>query len=123
MRTYGRTPPDENGNRQWIVVQTDANGQNGYVWLTTLTQVLQLNLGESPFYASYGIPAVQSVLSQLYPDLYVQITQQQFAKYFASLSIIRMQTTTPDANGQINPIYQVNVTFFDGTTVQTQVAT
>jgi hypothetical protein len=46
-----------------VEVTTDANGYNDAVYLTTLSQVLKLNLGESPFYANYGIPQYQSVLT------------------------------------------------------------
>lgn len=129
-RTYGRLQnPDgtyqrnADGSYKWIVVETDANGQNGYVWLTTLAQCLQLVLGESPFYAQYGIPSIQSVLTQVYPDYYVQRTQQQFQKYFTSLSIIRSSNTTPDASGQVNPTYLITAVLLDGTIVQTTVGT
>ena len=78
MRTWGRVfSPD--GSYQWVRVNTDANGSSDGVWLTTLLQCLQLNLGESPFYANYGIPAEQSVIQQLWPDYNVLLTQQQFA--------------------------------------------
>ena len=124
-RTYGRLQNKDgtfqrtaDGSYKWIVVQTDANGQNGYVWLTTLCQCLQLVLGESPFYAQYGIPSIQSVLTQVYPDYYVQRTQQQFQQYFTSLSVIRTTNTTPDASGQINPTYLITVVLLDGTIVQ-----
>jgi hypothetical protein len=106
MRTYGRiTNPD--GSKTWVVVQTDANGYNDMVWLTTLIQTLKLNLGESPFYAQYGIPAQQSVIQQVFPDYYVALTQQVFSPYFASLVISK----TP---GATTPSYQVNVTTHQG---------
>lgn len=96
MRTWGR---DENG--QWQMVSTDANGNNDYVWITTLIQCLLLNLGESPFYANYGIPAQQSVLTQIFPDFYVAQTQQQFSQYFASLSIKKVNSRQPTYNIRI----------------------
>lgn len=63
--------------------------------MTTLAQVLKLNLGESPFYANYGIPQVQTILTQVFPDYYVMQTQSQFASFFASLTISRLPATLP----------------------------
>jgi hypothetical protein len=104
MRTYGRVPTQT--GLKWQEVTTDANGNNDLVYVTTLCQVLLLNLGESPFYATYGIPAQQSVLQQVFPDYYVALTQQLFAPYFASLLISRTNTRPPT--------YQVNVTTHQG---------
>lgn len=94
MRVYGRTY-DVAGNPTWVEVTTDANGFNDDVYLTALAQALKLNLGESPFYANYGVPAHQSVTTQVFPDYYAMITQAQYAPYFASLSITRVPGTTP----------------------------
>jgi hypothetical protein len=101
MRTYGRIT-NPNGSRTWVVVQTDVNGFDDWVYFTTLCQVLKLNLGESPFYAQYGLPAKQSIVQQVFPDFYVARTQQQFAQYFASVSITKQPSATPT--------YTVNVT-------------
>lgn len=114
MRTYGRIF-NSDGTYTWQVVQTDPNGSNDKVRLTTLCQVLKLNLGESPFYAQYGISAQQSVIQQLWPDYDVARTQQQFAGYFAALLIGR-------APGAQTPTYNVNVTANNGTQIKTQVA-
>lgn len=105
MRTYGRTY-DEFGNATWHVVTTDSAGFNDAVWLTTLCQTLLLNLGESPFYANFGIPAYQSVMTQVFPDFYMIYTQQQFSQYFASLIVSREPSPTPT--------YMVNVTATNG---------
>ena len=100
MRTYGRVyNPD--GTWTWTKVETDAQGNNDYVWITTLIQCLQLVLGESPFYSNYGIPAEQSVLQQVPPDVYVTATQQRFAGHFASLIIYKVNDP--------NPHYRVNI--------------
>lgn len=107
MRTYGRTP--SNAGPNWIEVDSQSNGDNSLVYLTTLCQVLLLNLGESPFYGNYGIPAVQSLMTQIYPDYYVAITQRQFAQYFASLTISR-GVLAP--NGDL--VYNVAVTTKQG---------
>lgn len=115
MRTWGRVavngviPP----GTQWTEVVTDSNGFNDMVYLTTLCQVLLLGLGESPFYANYGIPAVQSVLTQIFPDFYVNFTQQQFSQYFANLSVVKLSTRTP--------IYQINVITQQGYTLNASV--
>lgn len=116
MRTYGRTGvlratvdasstlfsadttllrADTDLATPWAEVDTDENGDNDAVWLTTLVQVLKLNLNESPFFASYGIPAYESVVQQVFPDYYVALTQQLFAQYFASLLITRQLDPTP----------------------------
>ena len=114
MRSYGRTY-DANGNPTWQQVNTDANGNNDLVWVTTLCQVLLLNLQESPFYASYGLPAQQSVIQQVFPDYYVAVTQQIFAPYFASL-LITKQT------GTATPTYNVSVTTHQGVKINATVA-
>ena len=63
--------------------------------LTALAQALLLNYGKSPFYADWGIPAVASVLTQAFPDVYVIRTQQRLAVNFASLTVIRLDVPTP----------------------------
>lgn len=114
MRIYGRTTnPD--GSKTWVVVRTDpATGSNSWVYVTAMCQVLQGILGESPFYAQYGIPAQQSIIQQIAPDLYVQRVQQQFAQYFANLSISR------DPLGVV-PTYNVSATTLEGTPVSVTV--
>lgn len=115
MRTYGRIyNPD--GTYRWVEVTTDANGKNDAVYLTTLSQVLGLNLGESPFYANYGIPQYQTVVTQVFPDYYAMVTQMQFAPYFASLTITRRQGSNP-------PVYDVTAVTHNGAILQKQIAT
>lgn len=115
LRTYGRVYA-EDGSYTWVEVSTDANGFNDDVYLTTLIQALKLNLGESPFYANYGIPAQPSVVTQVFPDFYAAQTQTQFSPYFAALSITRIAGVFP-------PAYQVNVVCHNGSTYGVQVAT
>lgn len=112
MRTYGRVF-HKDGSYTWTQVNTTADGANDSVWLTTLIQCLLLNLGESPFYANYGIPAKPSVLQQIFPDFYVARTQQQFSPYFASLIV--------NKDPERNPTYEVNVTFNNGVKVNASV--
>jgi hypothetical protein len=107
MRTYGRV----GGTGAWTVVETDADGFNDYVYVATLGQCLKLNLNESPFYSSYGIPAKPAVIQQVFPDFYVQMTQQSFAPYFASLIIAKQQSATPT--------YRVDITTQQGVKVPT----
>jgi hypothetical protein len=95
-------------------VQTDPSGDNSAVWLTTLCQCLLLNLGESPFYAQYGLPAQQAIIQQVAPDYYVTRTQQQFAQYFASLTIAKV----PSA---VEPTYNVAVLTLQGAKIIVQV--
>lgn len=94
MRTYGRTY-DANGNATWVVVETDPQGFNDGVYLTTLCQVLQLNPGESPFFANYGVPSQQSIVTQVFPDFYMMRTQQQFTPLFPALSIKKVPLPAP----------------------------
>jgi hypothetical protein len=108
MRTYGRTT-DEYGNKTWVVVTTDANGFNDQVYITTLIQCLLLNLGESPFYANYGIPGQQSLITQVMPDYYVLQTQSQFSPYFASLQVAKLNSA--------DPTYQINIITNSGSKV------
>lgn len=114
MRTWGRVK-GEDGNKQWVMVEQDDNGDFSYGWLTTLIQTLKLGLGESPFYAQYGIPAQQSIVQQIYPDYYVNMTQQQFAGYFASLAITKV-------DGADNPTYNIDVVFLNGVSYRKEVA-
>lgn len=110
MRTYGRIVPNPlyPDQKQWVQVNTDSNGFNDMVWLTTLIQVIRLNLHESPFYSNYGIPAHPSVVSQIAPDLYMTRTQKQFSQYFLSL-IISRGPDAPDERGVPSPSYNVAV--------------
>ena len=100
LRTYGRVGQVNGIGGTWVEVVTDANGYSDAVWLTTLAQCLKLNLGESPFWANYGIPAQQSVVTQVFPDYYAMQTQTQFAPYFATLVITRVPQSFP-------PVYTV----------------
>lgn len=116
MRTYGRTQDVLSGAKTWWIVTTDPNGFNDSVYLTALAQVIKLNLGESPFFADWGIPAHESVITQIYPDLFMARIQQRFAPFFASLIL----QATPIAQGSAEsyaagldgapaPAYQINV--------------
>jgi len=115
MRVYGRVT-DELGQKQWFVVSTDSSGNNEYVYVTALVQVLKLNLNESPFYGNYGIPAKTSVLQQIAPDFYVAFTQQKYSGYFANLVITRVQ-----AADRITPTYNVSVLMTTGTKFQVNI--
>lgn len=113
MRTYGRVIDIVTKKITWVEVTTDANGYDDAVWLTTVCQVLLLNLGESPFWANWGIPGHPSVISQIFPDYYVAITQQRFAQYFASLLISKQPAP--------NPTYRVAVLTHQGATAVAKV--
>jgi len=79
------------------------------VYLTALCQTLKLNLGESPFYGDWGIPAKESVLTQIQPDYYVMRTQQRYAPYFLFLGVQKLPGTFPPL-----PTYDVTVIFHTG---------
>ena len=110
MRTYGRI------NGQWVKVETDPSGDASNIWLTTLAQTIKLNLGESPFFGQYGIPARPSVTQQIPPDFYVPQTQTQFSPYFASLAIHRIPNAFP-------PAYRAKAVCFNGAVLDPVIAT
>lgn len=114
MRTYGRIPNADGSPGPWVKVETDAQGFNDMVYLTTLIQCLKLNLGESPFYANNGIPAKPSVVQQVFPDFYVSRTQSQFASYFASLIVSKQPFP--------RPMYKINVTTNQGVKLNPEVS-
>lgn len=116
MRTFGRIGQVGGVGGTWVEVDTDANGFDDNVYLTTLVQTLKLGLGESPFWGNYGIPAQQSVVTQVFPDYYAAQTQQQFSVFFASLVIQRVQ-------GSLPPVYNVLATCHNGAVLTTEVAT
>lgn len=114
MRVWGRQF-NANGSYTWVEVTTDVNGQNDLVMLTALIQCLLLNLGESPFYANYGIPQVPTIMSQVYPDYYVNQIQQQYAPNFASLTIARIPLSNP-------PTYKIQVITHTGVQLSAEIA-
>ncbi|CAH3931174.1 hypothetical protein AI2680V1_4188 [Citrobacter freundii] len=93
MKTYGR-----NSDGKWTLVETDENGFNDAVYLTTLVQNLKLAPQESPFFANNGIPANGSVIQQVLPTYYVNRLQQQFSPYFSSLQIALVSDDPPVYN-------------------------
>jgi len=113
MRTYGRLPPDDTGYQRWVEIETQENGSNDYIYVTTLCQCLLLVLGESPFYANHGIPSEQAVIQQIFPDYYVFQTQRQFSGFFASLIITKLPEPTPT--------YRVNIVTNYGTSIQREI--
>lgn len=108
MRNYWRVK-NSAGTLTWIEVDTDANGFNDLVYLSNLTQVLQLEQGESPLYGQFGIAAQQSIIQQVWPDFSVSQTQQQFAPYFANLQISKVQNPNPP-----EPTYNIFVIAYSG---------
>lgn len=116
MRTYGRVASETDPRGYtWQEVDTDAKGFNDAVYLTTLAQVLKLNLGESPFWSNYGIPQYQTIVTQVFPDYYVAQTQSQMSGYFVSLSLQRQ-------NSKGDPVYAVRAVMHDGAIVTGSIA-
>jgi len=114
MRTWGRVPNPAGGAPIWVEVSTDTNGYNDAVYITTLIQCLKLNLAEDPFFANYGIPAQQSVLTQVFPDYYTYNTQTLFAQYFVSLTV--QKTSSP------TPTYYINAVTHSGAVIEETIA-
>lgn len=98
----------------WVEVVSDSINGDTYPQLTTLIQNLKLSPGESPFYAANGIPAQQSIITQIYPDFYVQQIQKQFSSQFATLGLSRRPT--------VEPIYDINIITKQGTVLNEIVA-
>ena len=116
MRTYGRVGQTNGQGGTWVEVSTSADGDNSNVMLTALSQAIKLGLGESPFWASNGIPAQQSVITQVLPDYYATQTQTFWAPNFASLVITRVPQSSP-------PTYNMNVVCFNGAQLSLTIAT
>jgi hypothetical protein len=113
VRIWGRINQVNGLGGTWVAVETDANGFDDAVRVTNLIQVLKLNLGESPFFSNYGIPAQQSLITQVQPDYYMAQTQQQFAGFFAALLLSK----EPGGTNPNIPTYRVNVTTQQGSTL------
>jgi hypothetical protein len=96
------------GKKTWKEVTTDANGFNDNVYITALAQVCKLNWGESPFFGNWGIAAHASIILQIAPDFYINRIQQQFAKYFSSLIVMRNPDAV-DERGRPTPNYTFNI--------------
>lgn len=115
MRVWGRVYDTLNPDIwTWQAVETDENGSDDLVMVTALVQVLKLSLGESPFYGDYGIPGHQSVITQIYPDYYVALTQQRYSMNFASLIITRRPSSVKTLKEEVIPTYDVRVVTHQG---------
>ena len=106
MRTWGR-----NKAGKWVKLTDESQ-----VWIATLVQTLRLGQGESPFYGNYGLPAQQSVITQIAPDAAVARTQAQFSPYFASLAVSTDTTAR-------QPTYTIQAILKNGQLLNTSVAT
>lgn len=105
-RNWGRTPPDEFGDQQWVEIVPDPQtGNLDLIYFAALAQCLRLNLGESPIFGTSGIPAAQSVLTQIPPDYYVAVIQQQYAPFFANLVITRAPVPNPPPSPPVPTYY------------------
>lgn len=87
MRIYHKVRNDQTGEQKWLVL-TDQDD----VYVFWLVEVLRLVLGESPFFANWGIPATETIVTNIYPDYYVALVKDQFTPYFQSLNITRIDT-------------------------------
>ncbi len=114
MRAYGR---DANG--VWQVIETDANGDSSYVYVTGLAQTVKLNLGESPFWSNYGIPAATAVLQQLAPDFFMARISGFYSHFFASLVLAKQPQPVNDPT----PRYKLSVVRRNGSIYQATIGT
>lgn len=114
MRTWGRiVNPIAGQPPLWVEVTTDVNGYNDAVYITDLCQCLRLSLGEDPFFADHGIPAHQSVVTQIFPDFYTYQTQSQFAQFFVSLTVQKIMSPTPT--------YDITAVTHSGAVIEAQI--
>jgi len=116
MRTFGR-----NDVGAWVEVTTDTLGYDDYVWITSLAQALKLTPGESPFYADVGIPAQQSIVTQVFPDYYVAQVQSRYSQYFASLTIAK--AARPETANPATPSYEINIVTHKGIIINQVIVT
>ena len=114
MRTYGRQYNND-GTYKWVEVTTDNNGYNDAVYITALCQELQLQTGESPFYATRGIGVKQSLTEQIFPTYWVSQIQRNYAGYFTSLTILPVATT--NQYKVPTPVYNVNIITHQGSVI------
>ena len=116
MRTWGRLGQVNGVGGTWTEVTASADGDLSNVFLTALAHSIKLSINESPFFASVGIPAQQSIISQVFPDWYVAQMQTLYAPHFASLVMTRVPQSFP-------PVYKVNAVCFNGAQLTMQIAT
>jgi len=121
MRTYGRPINQDGSLGPWTEVTTDANGFNDMVMLTTLCQVVKLNINESPFFADWGLPAHQSIMQQVSPDIFMVITQQRFAPYFSVITLAKRDVLFPGKGNVPTPVYDINVLTHQGVKLNPQI--
>lgn len=110
----GQFKVDDDGAFFWEAVETPDTGDASQFWLTALAQNLQLVLGESPFNANTGVPFFDSLNTQVPPDYYVQLIQQQYAPYFLTLSISRVPQTQSRPDGSLALVYNVTAVLKNG---------
>ncbi|MBW8067060.1 MAG: hypothetical protein GJU73_06385 [Ferrovum sp.] len=115
MRTWGKVYSSD-GTHTWVEVTTDVNGFSDAVYLTALAQTLQLNLNESPFFANLGLPQQQTIITQVYPDYYVQIIQDYYSQFFAALSITRVPNS-------FTPTYKASILTHAGSIIEAEIPT
>lgn len=96
---WGRTYSAD-GTPSWVQVSQDQNGFSDYVYIAAMIQCVKLNLGESPFWGNYGLPAHQAVEQQLPPDYNMQFIAQFFMQFFASVIVTR---TPPSFSANVAP--------------------
>jgi len=116
MKTWGR-----NSAGAWVEVTEDASGFQDMIWVTSLCQALKLTPGESPFYSNIGIPAQQSVVTQVMPDFYIAQLQSQYAQYFTSLTISKVQGATTD--NPVSPSYNIKIVTHRGAVINQTIVT
>lgn len=111
----GQQPPIGTPVPVWVVIETDASGNNDMIYLVTLAQCLLLGLAEDPVYSWAGIPALQSVQTGIPPTYYMNRTQKYFSQFFASLVVQQVRNSDGD------PVYNITAMTHQGVVLNASV--
>lgn len=110
-RVWGRVhsnPGASTDTRTWKAFET-TNGSDDQPNVIWLQNALLLRTNESPFYADWGIPVQQTLITQVLPDYYTALTQRRFSQYFASCIISRQSSMAP--NYAVSVVTKTGFTF------------
>lgn len=107
LRTYGRQENiDSPYGSDWVVVKS-VNEDDEAVWFTDFLQALQLNLGDSPFFANIGISHESVFQRNIPPDVDLLNLINYYSQFFESI-------TADKDTSQYDPVYIIRVKFFSG---------
>lgn len=109
MRVWGKLK-NTDGTYKWVAYGDNLPGGRDMAYFIWLQNVLLLVVGEDPFNPDWGGWSFKSMAQAIWPDYYMQLTQQRMAPYFSSLAITR--GTAPDS---VTAAYNVQASMLNGT--------